>query len=159
MTERIYSEQFVIDAGSIDMLGHVNNREYVRWMEHIATAHAASLGWTYERLQSIGRIWVVREHWVEYLRPAFLGESLEILTWVQGWHGPACMRRYAVKRGADLIMVGATEWIFVDFERKRPALLMPEIYNSFPVVPSNDPELAVLGIARPVRYAPPASLC
>lgn len=159
MTERIYCEQFRVGASSIDLLGHVNNLEYIRWMERIATAHAAARGWTFERLRGIGRIWVAREHWVEYLRPAFEGDALEASTWVQAIRGPACMRRYAVTRGGELLMAGATEWVFVDFERKRPAQLPPEMSGAFAIVPADDPELKARGIARPVRYAPAAVLC
>lgn len=118
--------------------------------------HAASLGWDLEHLRSIGRVWVAREHWIEYLRPSFLGESLTMYTWVQSFRAAASLRRYAVKRGGELIMVGATEWVFVDYDKKHPAFFTPDVKAAFePVlVPAADPVLQALGIARAPRSSP-----
>lgn len=156
MTERIYQESFVVGGESIDVLGHVNNREYLRWMERIATNHAASLGWDLAHLRSIGHVWVAREHWIEYLRPCFLSEPLTMYSWVQSFRAAASLRRYAVKRGGELIMVGATEWVFVDFDKKRPALFTPDVKAAFEpiLVPADDPALLALGIARAPRPNP-----
>lgn len=64
MQESVFSMPVVVGESSIDLLGHVNNREYMRWMEAAATAHAASLGWSFDALRSAGRVWVVRQHWI-----------------------------------------------------------------------------------------------
>ena len=76
MSQRIFSYPIRVADDAIDRLGHVNNCEYLRWMEAAATAHAAQNGWAYADLVGIRRMWVARQHWVEYLKPAFLGEEL-----------------------------------------------------------------------------------
>ena len=160
MTERIFRETFVVGAESIDVLGHVNNREYLKWMERIATHHAAAVGWSFEALRAMGRTWVAREHWVEYLRPSFEGERLEMFSWIQGWRAAASLRRYAIRRADELIFVGATEWVFVDYEKRRPALFADEqiaVFEKYAVSPE-DPVLESLGIARSVRYLPSRGL-
>ncbi len=154
MCDAIYRYDITVGPESIDLLGHVNNREYLRWMEEAATAHAAGLGWSFENLKAICRAWVAREHWIEYLMPAFEGERLELFTWVQNLRGAASLRRYALRRGDDLLMTGATEWVFVDYERRRPVLVTPEMRASFPRVAEDDPRLEALGIARCVRWSP-----
>ena len=40
----IYQYQFKVGPESIDILKHVNNREYLRWMEKAAMEHATLLG-------------------------------------------------------------------------------------------------------------------
>ena len=40
----IYQYQFKVGPESIDILKHVNNREYLRWMEKAAMEHASLLG-------------------------------------------------------------------------------------------------------------------
>ena len=45
----IFTMDITVGPESIDMLNHVNNREYLRWMEEAAIAHATSLGWTTEK--------------------------------------------------------------------------------------------------------------
>ena len=158
MAERIYQLPFAVDAGSIDVLGHVNNWEYLRWMEAAATAHAAQCGWSFDALRDAGRMWVARQHWVEYLRPAFEGDRLNLCTWVQSFRGSASLRRYALKRGGELLMIGATEWIFVDYARRRPVRIGADVAATFPIVAADDAELRSLGIDRPIRYAPSAWL-
>ena len=160
MTERIYRETFVVGPESIDVLGHVNNCEYLKWMEYAAMHHAASIGWGFAALRSMGRTWVAREHWVEYLRPSFEGERLEMFSWIQGWRAAASLRRYAIRRADELIFVGATEWVFVDYEKRRPALFADEqiaVLEKYAVSPE-DPVLESLGIARSVRYLPSRGL-
>ena len=160
MTERIFRETFVVGAESIDVLGHVNNREYLKWMERIATHHASAVGWSFEVLRAMGRTWVAREHWAEYLRPCFEGDVLDMFSWIQSWRGAASLRRYAIRRGEDLLFVGATEWVFADLEKKRPARFSESelaILQANSIAP-DDPLLASLGIARGVRYEPSRGL-
>lgn len=158
MCDSVYRYDITVGPESIDLLGHVNNREYLRWMEEAATAHATSLGWSFGNLKAIGRAWVAREHWIEYLMPAFEGERLELFTWVQSLRGATSLRRYALRRGEDLLMTSATEWVFVDYERRRPVLLTPEMRSSFPRVAEGDERLVRLGIARCVRWSPAPAL-
>ena len=73
MAIAIYEKKIVVTEASIDILGHVNNREYLRWMEEVAIEHSAALGWPQERYMAEQHVWVAREHWIEYLRPAPLG--------------------------------------------------------------------------------------
>ena len=44
--ERIFRFPIKVGKESIDVLGHTNNKEYLRWMEEAALAHSDSLGWT-----------------------------------------------------------------------------------------------------------------
>ncbi len=150
----VFRSRFVVGADAIDQVGHVNNRVYLRWMEAIATEHAASVGWDYEHLTAARRMWVVREHWIEYLRPAFEGDEVEVLTWVQSAHGATSLRRYAVKRGRELLAAGATEWCFVDTDRGRPVIIPPEAIECFSFLPETDPLLVELGVNRPMRWKP-----
>ena len=105
MQESVFSMPVVVGESSIDLLGHVNNREYMRWMEAAATAHAASLGWSFDALRSAGRVWVVRQHWIEYLRSARLGDELVVATWVESVRRLSSLRRYAVLRNGELLTV------------------------------------------------------
>ena len=155
---RIYHEAIVVGAESIDVQGHVNNREYLRWMEDVATRHAARLGWDWAALQSRGRSWVAREHWAEYLRPCFAGDELVMHTWVQSMRGPVSLRRYALLRGGEIVFAGATEWVYIDFARGRPVRPEEDVTSSFSLVASDDPELRELGVARPLRWSPSPGL-
>ena len=161
MISGIVKKEFVVQEGDIDELQHVNNRVYLRWMEESAREASAAGGWDSERYFHDGDgVWVAREHWVEYLRPSFEGERLEMFSWIQGWRAAASLRRYAIRRADELIFVGATEWVFVDYEKRRPALFADEqiaVLEKYAVSPE-DPVLESLGIARSVRYLPSRGL-
>lgn len=77
-SSRIYSRTFTIPADAIDENGHANNVAYVQWMQDIAVDHYASIGGI--EAQGKAATWVVREHKIEYLLPAFAGEEIEIKT-------------------------------------------------------------------------------
>ncbi len=76
-----YTKIFIIPENSIDENGHVNNVAYVQWMQDIAVEHYAFIGGI--QAQGPDATWVIREHRIEYLLPAFAGDEIEIRTWVE----------------------------------------------------------------------------
>ena len=74
-----YKKTIKIPPSAIDENGHVNNVIYVQWMQDIAVEHYESIGRT-NPMQLAGATWVVREHRIEYLLPAFAGEEIEVKT-------------------------------------------------------------------------------
>ena len=58
LMERIFRFPIKVGKESIDVLGHTNNKEYLRWMEEAALAHSDSLGWTMGRYLKIGKVFV-----------------------------------------------------------------------------------------------------
>lgn len=134
----IYKMDITVGPESIDMLKHVNNREYLRWMEEAAIAHGTSRGWTMMDYFKRGEVWVVREHWIEYLRPTFLGDQLTMYTWVQNVEGSRSLRRYALVKDGRIVSCGATEWAFIDLMTGRAKEVPQEIAESFELVSPND---------------------
>ena len=89
----VYSKPFIIPKESIDENGHVNNVAYVQWMQDIAVEHYEAIGGI-SPMQEVGAMWVVREHRVEYLLPAFSGEEIEVRTWVENVRRVRSLRKY-----------------------------------------------------------------
>ncbi len=111
----IYSKSFLIPPSAIDENGHVNNVAYVQWMQDIAVEHYEFIGGV-NPMQLIGATWVVREHRIEYLSPAFENEELEIRTWVENVRRVRSLRKYEFVRKSDgkTLVKGETDWVFVD---------------------------------------------
>ncbi len=63
----------------LDGLGHANNISYLKWMQSAALAHSAAQGWPAEAYAALGCGWVVRSHFIEYLVPALLGDTISIV--------------------------------------------------------------------------------
>ena len=85
---------------AIDVHGHVNNQEYLRWMEEIAIEHSTAQGWPMERYLNSGASWYVRSHFIEYLRPALLGDEIAVCTWVAAMTERELPRRTLFLRNA-----------------------------------------------------------
>jgi acyl-CoA thioester hydrolase len=67
---QIYRYELTVPEDALDVNGHVNNLEYLRWMQYIAILHSYSQGCT-KVTTAAGAKWVVRMPRVEYLRSAF----------------------------------------------------------------------------------------
>ena len=128
----IYSKPFIIPQTAIDGLGHVNNVVYVQWMQGIAIEHYSSIGGL-RPIQAIGAVWVVREHRVQYLLPAFAGEEIEMRTWVEGIRRASSLRKYEFVRAADgkILVRGETDWVLVDSKTGRPRLIPSTVADIF----------------------------
>jgi acyl-CoA thioester hydrolase len=115
-----YTKEITIPKSAIDENGHVNNVAYVQWMQDIAVEHYAFIGGI--EAQGPGAIWVVREHKVEYLFPAFESEKIEVRTWVENIRRVGSLRKYEFVRKADekVLVRGETDWVFVDVATGSP---------------------------------------
>lgn len=135
MISSIYSKPFVVPSTSIDENGHVNNVAYVQWMQDIAVEHYSSIGGL--EAQGPQATWVVREHRIEYLLPAFAGEEIEIRTWVENIRRVRSLRKYEFFRKSDsrLLVRGETDWVFVDAKTGRPLPIPEEVSNVFQIQP------------------------
>ena len=133
---RIFSKRFAVPADAIDRQGHVSNLAYVAWMQDVAIEHSAAVGWPMDRYLALGAGWVVRSHFVEYLRPAFVGERLAIHTWLPEFTHRATPRRYWFVRedGVQLVAHAETRWVFIDLATGRRRTLPDELIAAFEVV-------------------------
>ena len=131
-----YEYEFDVLPDAIDANGHVNNVEYVRWMQEAAVAHADAAGCT-DATRLAGASWVVRSHRVEYLRPARSGDRVRVLTWVADYRRVASLRRYRFVRAGDgtVLARGETDWIFVDATTGRPKSIPEPIRAMFALPP------------------------
>lgn len=126
---------FTVPEDAIDFNGHVHNVTYLTWMIDAATAHSESVGHGYEACQTLGGTWVAKSHHIEYKRPAFKGDLLQMETWVEEIGKVMSIRRYVLTRKEDGVPVceGKTEWVFVDLEKMRPVKIPKEIIEAFEV--------------------------
>ncbi len=127
----IYTKAIAIPQTAIDENGHVNNVTYVQWMQDIAVEHYASLGGM--EAQGSAATWVVREHKIEYLLPAFVGEEIEIRTWVENIRRVRSLRKYEFVRKADgkTLVRGETDWVFMDVKTGNPRAVPEDVVKVF----------------------------
>ena len=134
--ESVYRYEVIVPAEAVDRNRHVNNVAYVQWMQDAAMQHSAATGCT-RMTEALGATWVARTHRIEYLSPAFAGESISVLTWVADFRKVRSLRRYQFIRAADrkVIAQGETDWVFIDVSSGRPRAIPRELANLFELVP------------------------
>lgn len=136
---RIYRHNVTATPASIDGNGHVNNVVYVQWMQDAALAHSGAVGCTQATFES-GATWVARSHKIEYLRPAFEGDEIAVLTWVTDFRKVRSLRKYRFFRKSDgaLVAAGETDWVYVDARSGRPLAIPTHISSLFELVPQDE---------------------
>ncbi|MDF1819934.1 MAG: thioesterase family protein [Alcanivoracaceae bacterium] len=121
---------------AIDVMGHANNCEYLRWLERIAWAHTEALGLGWDVYQTLNRGMVARHTELEYLAAAFAGDELQIGTWiVENDQRLSIVRRYQIVRVSDqaTLLRGRTRWVCVALDSGRPKRMPPEFVSGYAV--------------------------
>ena len=129
----VYSKTITIPSHAIDENGHVNNVTYVQWMQDIAVEHYSSIGGI--KAQGPDSTWVVREHRIEYLLPAFSDEIIEIRTWVENIRRVRSLRKYEFVRRSDgkVLVKGETDWVFINAKTGEPKAVPIEVVKVFEI--------------------------
>ena len=132
----VHTHELEVPPAAVDGNGHVNNVEFVRWMNDAAVAHADARGWTAATLAA-GAAWVVRTHRVKYIRPAFSGDRVRVHTWVADVGRATSLRKFRFERAADdaVLVEAETEFAFVDARTGRPRRIPPDVIASLQLSP------------------------
>ena len=132
----IYIHPHVVSSSEIDRQQHANNISYLKWMQDAAVAHSVAQGWPMDRYREHDWSWVVRSHFIEYRRPAFVDESIRVETWISGMRHASTIRKYRIIRVDDeqLLARAETTWAFVDTAANRPIKIPAVVVAAFEVI-------------------------
>ena len=132
-----FSHTITVTPAAIDVNGHVSNIAFVQWMQDVAIYHAEAL---VEYTPAENTTWYAREHRIVYLLPAFLGEEIEVRTWISEIKRVRAHRRYEFFRKSDgkVLVKGETDWIYVEAKTGRPIAIPADALKLFPVLPDSD---------------------
>lgn len=154
VTSPRFAAYFKVRFYEMDTLGHVNNAVYLHYLEQAAYEHSAAAGFSDERTRALGGQWIVRQHEIEYLRPAMAGDILQVVTWAVEFKGARAFRAYAVHRYAEgshgvarlpddgflapdvlldnePLVRARTVWVWVDLVSARPRRIPAELHATF----------------------------
>lgn len=128
-----YTYTFCVRQNEIDFNGHVHNVTYLNWMIKAATRHSEAVGFGYKECLELGGTWVAKSHTIEYKKPSFDNDELQMETWVEEIGKILSVRRYVITRPSDnaRICEGRTEWVFVDSRKMRPMRIPAVIVEGF----------------------------
>jgi acyl-CoA thioester hydrolase len=149
-----HTATFAVRHYECDAYGHLNNANYIHYMEEAAFQASAEVGYPKSRYEAMGALWLARETHIDYLLPIHYGQTVEVKTWVDDFRRVRSRRRYEFRHlGQESILAQAeTDWVYLDTATQRPVVVPPEMIAAF--APDGLPETAS---PRPKFPAPPAT--
>lgn len=137
-----------------DAYGHLNNSNYVRYMQEAAFAAYHALGFNDDNDRKTGILWLIRNTEVEYLKPLRYGDTAAVTTWAENIQRVRLKRMYEVRcQGADeLLARGFTDWVLLNRDTFRPVTIPEDMTDA--IFPDGLPDEPLP--RNPFPTAPPA---
>jgi acyl-CoA thioester hydrolase len=126
--------EIAVGVEHLDGFGHVNNVNYLRWLEDVGWAHSNALGLDWDAYRRLNAGCVVHRHELDYLAACHAGDTLLAGTWIHENGGRLDMRRrYQIirTRDAKTVMRAETRFVCVDFITGRPKRQPPEFVAAY----------------------------
>lgn len=126
----IYEKNLVVEENNLDRQRHVNNVQYVQWVQDVAEEHWEARA---SEEQKSKVIWVVIRHEIDYKKEAFLGDNISLQTYV-GETTHVTSVRHVIIKNADtdkLLAEAKTTWCLLDKKTKRPVKISEELKRVF----------------------------
>lgn len=128
-----YDREFRVRHYECDAFGHLNNANYLRYMQETAIDASSAAGYDSERYNEIGHHWLIRETDIEYFLPLKFDDRIMVKTWVIDFQNVRSRRAYEfIIQGSDKTAAKAvTDWVFIDSNTGRPAKVPMELITAF----------------------------
>lgn len=119
--------KITVAENHIDDLDHVNNVQYLNYVQNAAEKH-----WNILSCPEIDikYVWVVIRHEIDYFKSAKFGDELEIRTWIGDTSGVKSDRFVEIKRANAIIAKAKTTWCLLDKKSMRPTRIPSEIMDA-----------------------------
>jgi acyl-CoA thioester hydrolase len=129
-TPEIYEKIIIVKATDLDELKHVNNVQYVQWIQDIAKEH-----WENRVSEEILNtcFWVVIRHEIDYKKQAFLDDELIIQTFVGDQTHVTSQRFVNIlnKQTKKVLVKAKSTWCLMDYKTKKPVKISAEMLRVF----------------------------
>lgn len=114
--KKIYTTRIQVMQDHLDRNNHVNNVQFVSWVEQVAADHWNVLkhGTRYK-----DDYWVLIDHHIQYKRQVYLGDTLLVKTFPLTPDGIKQPRQVEFYRNDELVVNSRTLWVLFDGERQR----------------------------------------
>jgi acyl-CoA thioester hydrolase len=125
-----YNHIVTVTPADMDVNRHASNIVYVRWVQEAAIAH-----WNAAVPAGLAAAcsWVVLRHEIDYKKAAFLGDVLQVCTWVASMDALTSERCCEITRPVDgaLLARVRTRWCAISPETGRPRRIDSRVPRCF----------------------------
>jgi|LSQX01.1.fsa_nt_gb acyl-CoA thioester hydrolase len=117
-----HQKEIQITKEFLDENQHVNNVEYVKWVEMIAIEH-----WELIKSKTLykNHIWLLVDHHIKYKKQAYKGDILLVRTFPLSPNGVRQPRKVEFYIGDTLIADSLTQWVLIHPESKKITRIDP----------------------------------
>lgn len=124
-----FTTHIEVGETSLDGFGHVNNKEYIQWLETCMWQHSEALGIPLSRCLELNRGMAIRRTEVDYLRAAFAGDRLIIGTWITHTDRLKSERKFEIFRLSDgvKLLQAKMDFVCINLQTGAPTRL-PEAF-------------------------------
>ena len=129
----LHVENFTVRFYECDAYGHLNNANYLRFMQEAAFGATAAVGLDYATYREMGNLWLIRESEIEYLHPIHANDLIDVHTWVVDTRRVISRRAYHfVKPDSEKILAkGYSDWVFLQRDNLKPATIPAEVIKAY----------------------------
>jgi acyl-CoA thioester hydrolase len=111
-----YEKKVTVTEQHIDRNNHVNNVQYVQWVEEIAVEHWDLVK---NRTDYPDDIWMLVDHHIQYKKQVYLGDTVTVRTYPEAPEGIRQPRKVEFYCNDELVVKSSTLWILVDKETQK----------------------------------------
>jgi len=107
----IFEKLIEVTEEHIDFNKHVNNVQYIKWVEEIAGEH-----WDFvkHKTEFPNDIWMLLDHHIQYKKQVYLGDVVAVKTYPKPPEGIRQPRKVEFYCNNQLVVDSTTLWVFVD---------------------------------------------
>lgn len=112
----IYQKQIEVTKEHIDQNNHVNNVQYVHWVEEMAGEHWEKVK---DKTEYPKDIWMLVDHHIQYRKQVYLGDILTVKTYPKPPEGIRQPRKVEFYCNDQLVVDSDTLWVLVDLKTQK----------------------------------------
>lgn len=129
MTQMLaHDHKLRVGASDIDFMGHVNNANYLNWVQDAVLAHWRSIAPPHAVAE---HLWVALKHEITYRRPAFLDDDVIATVILERVQGARAFYQTIIKRGEEVLAEVQSSWCSVSADTLRPMRLAQDVIARF----------------------------
>ena len=127
-TSSPHSLAVVVEAADIDFMGHVNNANYLRWVQDAVLSHWRKIA---PADVAGSHLWVALKHEITYRRPSYLHDRVVATVVLERVRGARAFYDTVIRRGEEVLAEVKSSWCCVDAQTLRPARLAARVVALF----------------------------
>lgn len=114
--KQIHIKEILITKEHLDQMNHVNNVQYVHWVEEMAKEH-----WDILRHNTnyVDDFWFLADHHIQYKKQVYEGDILTVKTYSQKPDGIRQPRKVEFYKNDELMVDSKTLWVLIDKDTQK----------------------------------------